>query len=139
MFLRLTFLAVMSLLLKMGGAEASMSAGNHPGHVLLQLDSPVRIDYCEIQANNNIRLDRPNFTNVSDKIVVDVRFLFSLRNTFDEVVDKDYPVISGRFSKGSEIKSKSVWFDDYSSGVTSNVCSVDTVKFDDGSVWKAPK
>ena len=128
-------------------------------------DSPVQINHCEWQFENpneddyNIRAG-VSFTNVSTMAATAVKFTFVYRDAFGNTVNTlgtGSGTITGVFSPGVLIQPRRalngvmqinserypnspVWelYNFSGKDVTDVSCSVNSVRFEDGSVWTQP-
>jgi hypothetical protein len=110
--------------------------------------APVAISYCTAwtyplddgpQSHIAVGAD---FTNVTDKPIASVRFKFALETKFKEPIGNLYTDDDGTFSPQAVIQrsnhSGRPWnFLNVWGNVGAATCSLDAVRFADGSVWKA--
>lgn len=121
--------------------------------VMPQNNSPIQISECfggltdTDVGNINYYVEQSViFMNTSNRPVVAVRFKFDFYDAFSEHLGERYGTDTGTFSPGALIdhahnhiggvmgywSSINIW-----PSITAIRCSVDTVRFDDGSIWDA--
>jgi hypothetical protein len=106
--------------------------------------APITVDGCVVQINQDM-VAVPEFTNTSDRTIDAVELKILIFDAFDTRIDTERVQKAGTFSPGVGIRVKRLFGTpidysdlDTSSNAAKTTCSVDKVRFDDGSLWTAP-
>jgi hypothetical protein len=107
-------------------------------------NSPIRLDECRVESqdadgvSNFYIASSVSFTNLGPETATAVRFKFDISNPFGDYLGSKFLTQEGTFSPGARIAYQG-WHEaiaNYGSSGTAK-CSVDTVRFSDGTVWQA--
>ena len=144
--------AILAALIILSTVPASAARNFSKYAVLPQPEAPIQITYCQAWITDtdvgNVDYyinSAMTFRDQGDKTATAVRFRLDLYNSFNEHLTSLYGTKEGTFSPDVLIQPRSgiigtapdfSWINIWDSS-TQVLCSVDTVAFSDGTVWRA--
>ncbi|MGP6188477.1 MAG: hypothetical protein ACLPSH_00015 [Vulcanimicrobiaceae bacterium] len=124
----------------LGVAPAAAADQDVTTQTLTQTDAPISIDKCQgyLHQNGDFVDEDADFTIKGDQGVTAVRLLFDYYSPFGNHLGSQFGTITGTWKAGTSVKGNGWQSANQWAVVYAVRCSVDAVKFADGSSWSSP-
>jgi hypothetical protein len=118
-------------------ASASAADTDLTTQIVTQSAAPVSIDKCQgyLHQDGGFVDEDADFTVRSAQAVTAVRLLFDYYSPFGNHLGSQYGTITGSWKQGASVKGNGWQSANTWAAVYTVHCSVDAVKFEDGSTW----
>ncbi|MFY9780626.1 MAG: hypothetical protein WAJ85_08960 [Candidatus Baltobacteraceae bacterium] len=120
-------------------APASAADTQLSTQIIPQSDAPIAIDRCQAYLHNdgNFVDEDADFTVHATQAVTAVRLLFDYFSPFGNHLGAQYGTITGSWKPGASVKGNGWQSANQWAAVYAVRCSVDAIKYEDGSTWMA--
>ena len=132
-------LAAAALLLPAVPSRAPAADTNLTTQILPQTAAPISIDMCQgyLHQDGGFVDEDADFTNHSPQAVTAVRLLFEYYSPFGNRLGSQYGTITGSWKPNASVKGNGWQSANQWASVYAVRCSIDAIKFQDGTTWIA--